>query len=159
MSEKRYSSGELAALVGVSADTLRHYERKGVLHRPRRRSNGYREYPAQSLDRLRLVRRALAVGFTLDELAGILQAKERGGNPCAEVRELAASKLAGVETRLQELKKVRNELRSTLKEWDTRLAGRVGDERAHLLEHLPERSPAATAPRKNLRAKNQKEKK
>ena len=66
------NSGELAKSAGVSTDTLRHYERKGVLTRPLRGRNGYRQYPASALDRVRLVRRALAVGFTLDELAGIL---------------------------------------------------------------------------------------
>ncbi|MCA1601762.1 MAG: MerR family transcriptional regulator [Acidobacteria bacterium] len=49
-------------------DTLRHYERKGVLPRPQRSPNGYREYPAAALERVRMIRRALAVGFTLDEL-------------------------------------------------------------------------------------------
>nr|MDQ5839375.1 MerR family transcriptional regulator [Acidobacteriota bacterium] len=81
-------AGELARAAGVSTDTLRHYERKGVLACPRRSANGYREYPADALARVRLVRRALAVGFTLDELARILRARERGVAPCREVREL-----------------------------------------------------------------------
>jgi DNA-binding transcriptional MerR regulator len=155
MREMFFSSGKLASLVGVSADTLRHYERKGVLARPRRGPNGYREYPAEALERLQLVRRALAVGFTLDELAGILQVRDRGGNPCAEVRELAALKLAEVETRLRELRQVRDELRATLQDWDTRLAGRSGGERAHLLEHLPNRPPSKSppSPRTNLLSK------
>jgi DNA-binding transcriptional MerR regulator len=140
MPEKFLSSGELARLVGVSADTLRHYERKGVLARPRRGPNGYREYPAQALERLQIIRRALAVGFTLDELASVLNVTERGGHPCAKVRDLAATKLADVEMRLLELKKVRNKLRATLQDWDTRLARRGEGERAHLLEHLPQRT-------------------
>ncbi len=152
MREMFFSSGKLASLVGVSADTLRYYERKGVLARPRRGPNGYREYPAEALERLQLVRRALAVGFTLNELAGILQARDRGGNPCAEVRELAALKLAEVETRLRELRQVRDELRATLQDWDTRLGGRNGGERAYLLEHLPNRPPSKSpsSPRTNL---------
>ena len=68
-------AGELARASGVSTDTLRHYERKGVLPAPRRSPNGYREYPAEALARVLLVRRALAVGFTLDELAQILRAR------------------------------------------------------------------------------------
>ena len=59
-----YRSGELAELAGVSTDTLRHYERKGVLARPLRTANDYRQYPATALQRVRLVRRALSVGFT-----------------------------------------------------------------------------------------------
>src|SRR5437773_925083 len=91
-------SGELARQAGVSADTLRHYERKGLIARPRRSPNGYREYPASTLDRVRLIRSALAVGFTLDELARILKERDQGGAPCRQVRQLAAEKLAEVET-------------------------------------------------------------
>lgn len=136
MSEKSYSSGALAGLVGVSTDTLRHYERKGVLPRPRRRSNGYREYPPETVERLKLIRRALAIGFTLDELAAILNVRDRGGSPCAEVRELAVLKLADVERRLVELKSLRKDLQDILQEWNSLLANRKRGERVHLLEHL-----------------------
>jgi DNA-binding transcriptional MerR regulator len=129
-------AGELARAAGVSTDTLRHYERKGVLARPRRSANGYREYPAEALARVLLVRRALAVGFTLDELAQILRARERGGAPCREVRELAARKLASVEERLRELAAVREELRAALADWDSRLSRTKAGERARLLESL-----------------------
>src|SRR4029078_7507815 len=90
-------AGELARLAGVSSDTLRHYERKGVLPKPLRLSNGYRKYPANSLDRVRLIRRALDVGFTLAELARFMKARDRGQAPCREVRALAAEKLAELE--------------------------------------------------------------
>ena len=62
-------AGELAQLAEVSTDTLRHYERKGLLAAPRRSVNGYREYPKSALGRVRLVRRALEIGFTLDVAA------------------------------------------------------------------------------------------
>ncbi|MFL6229248.1 MAG: heavy metal-responsive transcriptional regulator [Pyrinomonadaceae bacterium] len=129
-------AGELARAVGVSADTLHHYERKGVLARPRRSANGYREYPLEALDRVRLVRRALAIGFTLDELARILRARDRGVAPCREVRALAASKLAEVEERLRELVAVREELRAVTSEWDARLAQTPAGTRAGLLDAL-----------------------
>ena len=105
-----FSSGELARLAGVSADTLRHYERRGVLARPRRAQNGYREYPAEALERVKLVRSALAVGFTLDELAGILSLRDAGGAPCHDVRALAAGKLSDIESRLSDLTSLRDEL-------------------------------------------------
>jgi DNA-binding transcriptional MerR regulator len=129
-------SGELARLAGVSTDTLRHYERKGVLAAPRRSMNGYREYAAETLDRVLMVRRALGVGFTLDELARILKDRERGGVPCRHVRELASTKLAEIETRLSELEAVRDNLRATIEGWDTRLARTPRGERAGLLESL-----------------------
>lgn len=130
------SAGELAKSAGVSTDTLRHYERKGVLARPPRQANGYRQYAASALDRVQLVRRALAVGFTLDELAKVLRVREQGGAPCAEVRALAAAKLAEVETRLRDLTDLRKELRTVLKNWDERLSQSGHGERAHLLESL-----------------------
>ena len=135
-SETFLSTGELAKAAGVSTDTLRHYERKGVLPRPRRAANGYRHYPPEALGRVRLVRRALSVGFTLDELARVLSARERGAAPCREVRELAASKLAEVEERLAQLAELRDELRDTLKEWDGRLSETRDGGRAGLLEAL-----------------------
>ena len=129
-------SGELARLAGVSTDTLRHYERKGVLAAPRRLHNGYREYPAEALDRIRLVRRSLAVGFTLDELARILKQRDDGSAPCRQVRDLAAAKLAEVEERLKEMKGVRDELRATLQDWNMRLAQTADGNQARLLETL-----------------------
>ena len=136
--EKKASmrAGELARLAGVSTDTLRHYERKGVLQRPRRAANGYRQYPPGALARVLLVRRALAVGFTLDELARVLSVRDGGAAPCKEVRALAATKLAEVEERLAQLGELRDELRATLKDWDGRLAKTTGGGRAGLLESL-----------------------
>ena len=85
--------GDLARASGVSTDTLRHYERKGVL-RSQRAGNGYREYGADSLERVHMIRKARAIGFTLDELREVLHVFDRGGVPCQQVRSLAASKLS-----------------------------------------------------------------
>jgi DNA-binding transcriptional MerR regulator len=145
-SKKAYvRAGELARAAGVSTDTLRHYERKGVLGAPRRSANGYREYPPEALARVLLVRRALAFGFTLDELARVLRTRERGGAPCREVRELAAGKLADVESRLGELRALRGELRAILGEWDERLSSAADGGRAGLLEALPARRARTAA--------------
>jgi DNA-binding transcriptional MerR regulator len=136
-----FRSGELARLAGISTDTLRHYERKGVLPRPHRTINGYREYTIGALDRVRMVRRALAVGFTLDELAQILGERDRGRPPCRRVRELAAAKLSDLETRLREMIAARDELRATLEHWDTRLAQTADGEPAALLDALAASGP------------------
>ena len=130
------SSGELAGLAGVSRDTLRHYERKGVLPRPLRGHNGYRQYPAEALQRVQLVRRALSVGFTLDELAKVLKVRDAGGAPCEEVRKLTAQKLVNVQDQLRELTALRDDLQRTLRDWDQRLARRAVGKRANLLESL-----------------------
>ena len=130
------SSGELAELAGVSRDTLRHYERKGVLARPLRGHNGYRQYPSEALQRVQLVRRALSVGFTLDELAKVLRVRDVGGAPCEEVRKIAAQKLLAVQDQLRELTELRDDLQKTLQDWDARLARRGKGRRANLLESL-----------------------
>ncbi len=130
------SSGELAELAGVSRDTLRHYERKGVLPHPLRGHNAYRQYPPEALQRVQLVRRALSVGFTLDELAKVLKVRDAGGAPCEEVRTLAAQKLLSVQDQLRELTALRDDLQKTLRDWDTRLARRAQGKQANLLESL-----------------------
>src|ERR1044071_265162 len=130
------SSGELADLAGVSRDTLRHYERKGVLPRPLRGHNSYRQYPREELQRGQLVRRARSVGFTLDELARVLRVRDAGGAPCEEVRRLATQKLLDVQDQLRELSELRDDLQKTLSDWDARLARRARGQRANLLESL-----------------------
>ena len=75
------ASGELARLAGVSPDTLRHYERVGVLPKPARSENNYRVYPEAALPRVLMVRRALAFGFSLPELAIVLKERESGTPP------------------------------------------------------------------------------
>jgi DNA-binding transcriptional MerR regulator len=128
-------SGELARLAGVSTDTLRHYERKGLLS-PRRSRNGYREYSAQMLERVRLIRRAISVGFTIDELAAFLKARDRGNAPCRQVHKMAQAKLEEVEMRLRELETVRDDLRSIISDWDARLEKLADNQPAGLLEAL-----------------------
>ena len=140
---KPLRAGELARLTAVSTDTLRHYERVGVLPRPVRSQNGYRLYPAESLERVRLIRRALAIGFTLAELAGILRTREMGGIPCAQVRELAGSKLQHLEKHVGEMTALRDHLRDLLCHWDRRLQATPAGARALLLEALSE-PPART---------------
>jgi len=136
-SKKSYvRAGELARAAGVSTDTLRHYERKGVLPKPRRSANGYREYPPEALARVLLVRRALAFGFTLDELARIVKVRDQGGAPCREVRAIAGRKLTLLEARVAELQAACDRLRTVLQHWDTLLGTTAEGKRAALLEAL-----------------------
>jgi DNA-binding transcriptional MerR regulator len=145
-SGRTLSAGELARRAGVSADTLRHYERKGAIAPPPRGANGYRRYPEETLGRVQLIRRALGLGFTLDDLAGVLRVRDRGGVPCGRVRALAATKLEDVEARLRELVTLRDDLRSALQTWDTQLAKTPAGKRAGLLDSLP--SPATPRPKR-----------
>jgi DNA-binding transcriptional MerR regulator len=116
-------TGEVARLAGVSPDTVRLYERRGLLPRPERTSRGYRQYAPAAVDRIRLVRRALALGFTLEELRVVLGARDRGEAPCRVVRTLAAEKLEAVEGRIDDLVQLRDRIRHVLADWDARLAG------------------------------------
>ncbi len=150
--QKVWRAGELALAAGVSTDTLRHYERMGVLPRPPRSSNGYRSYTASAFERVMMVRRALAVGFTLGELAAILNEFDRGGAPCAKVRDLAAEKLADVDEQLKALKVVREQLKGIVGDWDARLAATPAGERATLLANLPDAGAAQYTPTKKGRA-------
>ncbi len=126
-------AGELARFAGVSSDTLRYYERKGVLLRPPRSVKGYRLYPVESLQRVLLVRRAISVGFNLKELAEILGDRARGEFPCSKVRQLASIKLAEIEDRLRDMKILHAELQAIIGDWDMRLAINRDGEPAELL--------------------------
>jgi len=138
------SAGECAKLAGVSTDTLRYYERRRLLPAAPRASNGYRCYPPDALARIRVIRSALAVGFSVDELAQILGARDRGLAPCQQVRQLAASKLDDLGARIRELQHLRTALRKTLEAWDKRLAKTPSGGRAALLDSLAAASPAAS---------------
>lgn len=131
-------SGELAKLTGVSTDTLRHYERVHVLPRPARTAGGYRQYGPEAADRVRMVRRAIAVGFSLDELARILRVRDRGGAPCRQVHALAIEKLAKFDRQISDLIALRSQLQSIIAQWGTRLDRTPEGQRAGLLEALIE---------------------
>jgi MerR family transcriptional regulator, mercuric resistance operon regulatory protein len=129
-------SGDLARLVGISPDTLRLYERKGLLPCPPRSANGYRSYPPEVVDRIRLVRAALSIGFTIDELANILVMRDGEGVPCNHVRELAGAKLESLNRYVRQLEELRDQLRGILKQWDSDLKKTPRGQRAGLLETL-----------------------
>ena len=147
-------SGELARLAGVSSDLLRHYERIGVLPKAERAANGYRAYPAAALSRVRVARRAVALGFSLPELARIFGVRDRGGAPCRSVRALAGEKLRQVEASLAELRVLRRQLRRILVEWDGRLA-KSGGKRADLLYGLGDGGTERSATRNAWKKKRQ----
>ena len=86
-------SGQLAHLAGVSTDTLRHYERLGLLPLPPRTAGNYREYPPTSQQCVELIQRALGIGFSLFELKTILAVRGKGGALCRHVRALLRSKI------------------------------------------------------------------
>ena len=130
-------SGELARLADISTDTLRFYERRGLLPLA----------PRTVLARVRLIRGALSIGFSVAELTAILRERDHGGAPCRRVRELAAHKLATLEDQLRDLQSWRRELRKTLAGWDRALKDTPRGKRAGLLEAF-----VATHPKRQSRS-------
>jgi DNA-binding transcriptional MerR regulator len=130
-------SGGLARRAGVSADTLRAYERRGLLPAPRRTQGGYRLYPPEALERVQLIQRALAFGFTLPELVRFLSARASGRAPCRDVRSVAEARLRDVDAALAELSDLRASLAGLLAEWDARLSRGGDGAPRRFLETLP----------------------
>lgn len=108
---------DIARAAGVSADTVRHYTRSGLLHPSRDPDNGYQRYSDNDLQRLRFARRARDLGLSLNEVAEILQQADRHQSPCPLVRDLFQSRLSDVEQRLAELTALRDRMREALTQW------------------------------------------
>jgi MerR family copper efflux transcriptional regulator len=137
--------GALARLAGLSPDTLRHYERLGVLPRASRTTGGFREYPMAATRRVRVVQEALKMGFTLAELAGVFKERTSGRHPCMRVRALAEDKLRALEARMVELRRLHGDLVRTLAAWDARLAASGPGAPAGLLDSLADRDSGSGA--------------
>lgn len=109
--------GQLADEAGVTVQTVRFYERKRLLPEPVRKESGYRIYSPNDLRRLRFIRQAKALGFSLDEIGDILKMRSRGECPCADVIAIAQRHLRDVEHQLETLTKFRDELRRAVRTW------------------------------------------
>ncbi len=99
--------GRLARAAGVNVETIRYYQRRGLIATPRKPPGGIRLYPPESQARLRFIRRAQELGFTLREIRELLAL---GGGHCADTRQLAEAHLAKIEQRLRDLGKIRRTL-------------------------------------------------
>jgi Hg(II)-responsive transcriptional regulator len=104
------TSGKLARAAGVKVETLRYYERMGLLPEPARRPSGYRQYTAEDLAAVRFIKRAQGLGFSLREIADLLALRVDAETSCAEVRERAEAKLADVEAKIADLDRIRGAL-------------------------------------------------
>lgn len=102
--------GHLAGKAGVAVDTVRYYERQGLLPQPLRRPSGYRDYGDDDLQQLRFVRRCKALGFTLEETRELLRLNADPKADRAEVRALTERRLADVDAKLRELQLLRDSL-------------------------------------------------
>jgi MerR family copper efflux transcriptional regulator len=152
-SSRVFRSGPLAKAAGVSPDTIRHYERIGVLPRASRTQSGYRVYPASALERVLVVQRALRIGFTLAELAEVLKARDAGGAPCQRVYQLAQEKLKGIADDIVVLKRIERSLKKVLSDWKQRIDRAGPGQKSHLLYSLSEALKNSGAPANQFRRK------
>lgn len=102
--------GELAETVGLDSQTIRFYERQGVLPEPQRSANGYRVYDNTSVNRLRFIRSAQTAGLTLAQITGVVDLRDHGQAPCTHVKNLLTTKLDAVRARQAELLVLETEL-------------------------------------------------
>jgi len=107
--QSTFTIGKLAKQAGVGIDTVRFYERRGLLPEPERTSSGYRLYRDDSVDRIRFVRRAKQLGFTLDEIENLLLLQDQGGRK-SEVKALTDQKLMQINAKIDDLMRMRDVL-------------------------------------------------
>lgn len=109
--------GSLAKEAGVTVQTVRFYERRGLLPNPQRKDSGYRLYSEDDLHRLKFIRHAKALGFSLDEIREFLHMRERGVCPCTDVIKVGEGHLRDIEQQIAHLTRFRDELRQTVRKW------------------------------------------
>lgn len=126
--------GELARAADVGVETIRYYERRGLLAQPPRRTSGYRQYPPRAVRRVRFIRRAQALGFTLKEIEDLLALRVDDDRSCADVRALARAKLEDIERRVAELRQMGRALERVAR----RCRGRGPTSECPILEVLDE---------------------
>jgi DNA-binding transcriptional MerR regulator len=111
-------------MAGVKSDTVRFYERAGLLPRPARTTAGYRMYDEAALKRLRFIKQAQSLGFTLDEIRRILGLRGRGTETCRCVIAIAEATLSDTEEKLRELQQFRGRLKRAVTQWKRSTARR-----------------------------------
>ena len=109
--------GELATRVGVAPPTIRYYESIGLLRPPARTTAGYRRYPERTVEDLVFIRKAQALGFSLDEVAEIVTLTRTGKTPCARVVSLTEKHLSALDERIARMQQFRDSLAAELKRW------------------------------------------
>jgi DNA-binding transcriptional MerR regulator len=148
--DKFLKIGEVARQAGIGVETLRFYERSGLLEVPARTEAGYRLYGPETLATLEFIKRAQALGFTLAEIKRIIVESRSGQSPCDEVREIVRARLAELDERMKQMRSYRNALARTLRQWDE--VGRADGRYCGLIESSeidPIKPPAPRLTRKS----------
>jgi len=101
-------------------ETVRFYERQGLLDEPARRASGYRQYSEDVIDRLKFIKRAKDLGFSLNEIAEVLALRADSSMTCDEVRQSAGAKIEDIERKIEDLKRMKNALEELVTSCDER---------------------------------------
>ena len=136
VNDESLRSGELARLTGVSADTLRHYEKLGILPTSQRTNGGYRMFPPTAVERVQLAQRALQLRFSLNELSEILRTRDNGGVPCHRVLRLTEEKLRSLGQQIEELQRTQAYMWRLVRAWRKKLKHTPPGRKAMLLQSL-----------------------
>lgn len=107
---KPMTIGKLARAAGVNVETIRYYERNGVLRQPDTPPEGWRTYDEQALRRVRFVKRAQALGLSLEDAQQLLDLRQDPGRDCSEARQIALAKLGEIEAKIRALTRIRDAL-------------------------------------------------
>ncbi|MBI5252502.1 MAG: MerR family DNA-binding protein [Desulfomonile tiedjei] len=102
--------GEVARRSGFGIETVRFYERNGLIQEPPRRASGYRQYPEEVVSRLRFIKRAKELGFSLKEIKELLSLRIQPGTTCADVKKRAEVKIADIDEKIQSLLRMKSAL-------------------------------------------------
>lgn len=130
---------ELARRAEVTAETVRHYTREGLLHPTRDPANGYQLFTQTDLERLRFIQRARTLGFSVAEIGDILAHADQGDSPCPLVRDLLASRLPQIRARIHELEALAARMEQALEAWAEMPDGTPdGHSLCRLIESFPE---------------------
>ncbi len=113
--------GILAKRSGVSVETIRYYQRRHLLEEPSKPVGGYRRYSLETVKRVRFIKRAQTLGFTLEEISGLLDLDER--EACLETREIAVQKLTSIEEKLSDLSRMKKALSRLVRACNTSSVG------------------------------------
>ncbi len=110
MTHEAMRIGQLASAAGVNVQTLRYYERRGLLREPERTSAGHREYPEEAVRRVRFIKRAQELGFTLKEIEDLLRLRDDRSASCSDVRAAARTKMEDIDRKIGSLRAMRRAL-------------------------------------------------
>lgn len=103
--------GKVAKGAAIGVETVRFYEREGLIEKPPRRDSGYRVYPADSVDRVRFIKRAKELGFSLKEIKDLMALRIAPGATCVQIRKRAEAKIADIEDKISSLQRMKQALR------------------------------------------------